>query len=159
MRRLRKLRESRKGAVTVELAFITPMFIALLIGIWQATAIHHVRNQFLIATREGARMATLDREEIKQGEETANEAVARHIREFLTANEMPGDQVTVMIVDPYDNDIVFDLDDPTNDMKMFRVIVYCSCLDLLPIPPVGLGENFVIGANVVFRNGRAEVVE
>ena len=149
----------REGAVTVELAFVVPVFVALLVGIWQATAIHHVQNQFLIATREGARMATMDREEIIQGDETANEAVTRLIRDFLNANELPGDTVNVQIVDPYNSDVVFDLDDPANDMKYFRVLVDCSCLDVLPIPPVGLGENFRIGADVVFRNGRAKVVE
>lgn len=158
MKRIRK-QLNRDGAVTVELAFVAPMFIALLIGIWQATAIHHVQNQFLIATREGARMATMERKQIVQGDETANEAVTRLIRSFLTANEMPGDSATIKIVDAYDSDIVFDLDDPDNDMEYFRVMVSCTCVDVLPIPPVGLGEDFRIGADIVFRNGRAEVVE
>jgi len=158
VRRIRR-QLNREGAVTVELAFVTPVFIALLIGIWQATAIHHVQNQFLIATREGARMATLERKDIVQGDETANEAVIRLVRSFLNANEMPGDTASVSIVDPYDSSIEFDLDDPDNDMKYFRVMVSSACIDCLPIPPVGLGENFRIQADIVFRNGRAEVVE
>ena len=152
-------KSNRRGAVTVELAFIAPVFIALLIGIWQATALHNVQNQYQIAAREGARMATLDRDDIIQGDETANEAITRLIKSFLNANQMPGDISNVYIVDAHDADVDFDLDDPANDMKYFRIIVDVNCVECLPVPPIGLGSNFRIGADVVFRNGRAEVIE
>ena len=156
--RNQRRRHDREGSVAVEFAFMAPMLVALLIGLWQATSIHHVRNQFMVAAREGARLATLERSEVVDPGESIEDSIIASIRQFLTANQLPGDSVDISITDPLTGDD-FDLDDPANDMKYFQVAVECSCVESLPIPPVGLGDNYKIAARVVFRNGYAQVVE
>ena len=159
--RLSAIRQNAKrdGAVTVEFAFMAPLFAVLLIGLWQASAIYNVRNQFLIAAREAARLATIDRADLPPTGNTTNEKIINDIRTFLSANGLPGDSVDILIADVDDKTVPFDLDDPDNDLKKFQVVVECSCLELLPIPPIGLDSDYKIGARVVFRNAYAAVVE
>jgi hypothetical protein len=76
------------------------------------------------------------------------------VKTFLESNNIPADDVTVEIKDFENPEQDFDLDDPSNDLKLFEVKISVDWSDVSTIP-VGAGQDSVMTASVVFRNGRA----
>lgn len=154
MTRKHSHRSVRDGVVSVEFAFVAPVFVIMVVGLSQASYLFNVQNQFLIAAREGARIATHERSGFINENSSTNQKIETDIRNFLTANGLPGDDVDVFIADPDDKDIPFDLDAPENDLGYFQVRIEYAAGDLLSVPPPGT-DSFLIAAKLVFRNGRS----
>lgn len=158
MRPLRKLRQSnRRGAVTVEFAFVAPLYATVFAGLTQVCYLLQVQNQFAMAAREGARAAVYEKNELGIGDQSTNEKVIEDVRKFLNANGLPGDDVDVYISEPFDTDTSFDLDDPDNDLRYFQVAIEYAADELMSMAPPG-AEEFKISSRIVFRNGRRAAI-
>jgi Flp pilus assembly protein TadG len=153
-----KTRRRRRGAVAVEFAFVAPLFVSILLGASEASRLFDLRNQLSLAAREGARMAAMDREGLVQGGQTTNQKVEQDIRNFLTANGLPGDEADVFIVDFDDHTTPFDLDNAANNGELFELRVELPYTVLGGLGG-GLGDDLALSAMVVFRNARATIVQ
>ena len=151
----RRKQDDRRGAVTVEFAFVAPLFVTMFVGLTQVCYLLQVQNQFAMAAREGARSAVYERNAFEGNGQSTNERVEQDVRRFLNASGLPGDDVDVIIADLADQNITFDLDDPANEFEYFQLVIEYAASDLLSMAPPGADE-FKISARVVFRNGRVD---
>ncbi|MFV2070221.1 MAG: TadE/TadG family type IV pilus assembly protein [Pirellulales bacterium] len=157
-RSTRRNQRRRRGAVTVEFALVAPIFLTLMLGVSQVSRIFDVQNQLAVAVREGARLAAMDRAGMLADGQTTNQKITQDVRNFLTANGLPGESVDIYIVDPNDHVSTFQLDEPANDLKLFelRVELPYSAVSSL----AGAASNgAILTAKVVFRNARAAIVQ
>ena len=154
----RRFIRNRAGTATVEFAIVAPVFTILLLGLWQASSLYEVQNQLSMIVREGARVATLERSEVVPIGMTTNEKVTSDIRTLLQVHGFDDEQATISITHMNDPDTEFDLDDPENDLGYFRVTVEYPCFDKLKIQSQ-IVENYTLSADIVFRNGYAQVVQ
>jgi hypothetical protein len=148
-----KQMDSRRGAVTVEFAIIAPVLLTMVLGVVEACRLFEAQNVLASAAREGARMAAMDREGLVGEGQTTNDKVAADVIGFLEAQGYDAEDVVVNILHA-DDDTPFDLDDPENDLELFRLRVEIpySKYGASYVPGV---EEFSLGSEVVFRNGRA----
>lgn len=154
----RKIQHNRRGTATIEFAIVAPIFVLMLLGLWQASSLYQVQNELSIIVREGARIATLERSEAVPAGMTTNQKVMQDLETLLQVHGYDAEQATITISEVDDTSQEFDLDDPTNDMGYFRVTIEYPCLDRLRVQPQLLSE-YNLSASIVFRNGFAQVVE
>jgi len=148
----------RSGAAAIEFAVIAPLFISIMLGVSEASHLFQLQNQLALAAREGARLAAMDRTGMLAEGQTTNQKVTADVRNFLTANGLPGDAAEVSIIHAYQPTKTFNLDDPSNDLKLFELRVN------LPYDAVeGFGgtslSEWTLSAKVVFRNSRAVIIQ
>jgi hypothetical protein len=98
----------------------------------------------------------MDRDGVLAPNESATDKLINDMKNFLAANGIDKDDVTVEVKDFENPDQDFDLDDPANDLKLFevRVSVDWSSVSVTPVSP---GSDHAMMASVVFRNGRATI--
>lgn len=149
--RPRKKRPQR-GAVTVEMALVLPVFVALIVGLSRGGQLLETQNLLASVAREGARLAAMDRSDFLAPGESTNEKIETDVKNFLTASGLPGDDAEVFIVDPTDHTTPMDLDDEANELELFelRVELPYSSLNGSSIAP-----DFNLVAKIVFRNAPA----
>jgi hypothetical protein len=149
---------TRKGAVAVEFAIVAPILVALTFALISLGRAFEMQNLLEVAAREGARFASMDREGMLEPNESATDKLIEDVKNFLNSNGIPLDDIVVEVKDFEDPDQDFDLDDPSNDLKLFevKVSVDWSCVSLMP---VSAGADYPLIASVVFRNGRATLSE
>ena len=157
-RRLGRDCEQRHGAVAVEFAIVAPVLVAILIGLVELSRVFETQNMLEIAAREGARLASMDREGLLSEGETTNERVNQDVKNFLASNGIPADSVQVSVKDAENPEQDFDLDDPANDLRLFEVHVSIdySQVSFTPVPEE---YDYTLLAKVTFRNGRATISE
>ena len=146
----------RKGPVTVEFALMAPVFLGSVLGVVECSRLFQSQNLLASAAREGARLAAMDRDGLTSENQTSNDKVIQDIRDFLDAAGLPGDQMDVSITHAETGDD-FNLDDPDNDLELFRLRVempYASMHGQEPSPD----DDRALAAEVVFRNGRSTIV-
>jgi hypothetical protein len=144
---------SRRAAVAVEFAFVAPVLIGTAIGIIELTRAYDAQNLIETATREGARFASMDREGMLGEGETTNSKMIDDVKNFLASSGIDPADVLVTVTDAETGE-PFDLDDPANDLKLFKVEIslpYSS----ISYTPVSSSNDFSMKASIVFRNGRA----
>jgi len=149
-------RTRRKGAAAVEFAVVAPVFVAIVLGVAEASYLFDVQNQLATAAREGARLAGMDRTGLLQGQ-TTNDKITADIQNYLNANGLPGDQADVLIVDPADHTTPFNLDEPSNHLELFELRVEMPYAALN-----GLGSSsseLTLSSKIVFRNAQAAIVQ
>lgn len=117
-----------------------------------------LQNQLALAARDGARLAGMDRRDFLPDGQTINAKIEDDVRNFLTSNGVPGDEVDVFIVSPEDHTTPFDLDDDANDMELFELRVELPYSVLTGVDD-STGTDWTLSACVVFRNGRAVIAE
>jgi TadE-like protein len=146
----------RRGVVAVEFAVVAPILLALVFGLLELGRAFDVQNQLECAAREGARFASMDRDGMLAPNENANGKLVEDVKTFLASNGIPRDDVTVEVKDFEHPEEDFDIDDPSNDLKLFevRVSVDWSSVSMTPVP---VAEDYPLVASVVFRNGRATI--
>jgi hypothetical protein len=98
----------------------------------------------------------MDRDDLLQDGQTANEKLTEDVKTFLASNGIDADDVTVEVKDFENPTEDFDLEDPANDLKLFEVKVSVDWSDL-SLTPVGGAGDYPLVAQVVFRNGRATI--
>lgn len=151
-------RTKRRGAAAVEFAVIAPIFVTLVLGVSEISHMFELQNQLALAARDGARLAGMDRRDFLPDGQTINAKIEDDVRNFLTSNGVPGDEVDVFIVSPEDHTTPFDLDDDANDMELFELRVELPYSVLTGVDD-STGTDWTLSACVVFRNGRAVIAE
>jgi hypothetical protein len=144
---------SRRAAVAVEFAFVAPFLIGTALGIIALTRAYDAQNLIETAAREGARFASMDREGMLGDGETTNSKMIQDVKNFLASSGIEPDDVLVTVTD-VETEGPFDLDDPGNDLKLFKVEIslpYSS----ISYTPVNQSSDYSMVASIVFRNGRA----
>ncbi|TWT88171.1 TadE-like protein [Pseudobythopirellula maris] len=153
-KRSRRQPDDRRGAVAVEFAVIAPVLVTIMLGMIELNRVFDAQNLLTSAVREGARMASMDRERISQQGQTMNDLVTSTVKTFLGANGFAPDDVDVSIHFPDDPATDFDLDDPANELELFEVSVKVDYSDV-SFMPVDSGADAPMTGAIVFRNGRA----
>jgi TadE-like protein len=148
--------DDRRGAVAVEFAVVAPILLAIVLGMVELGRAFEAQNLLEVAAREGARFASMDRDDLIGPGESANEKMIQDVKTFLESNGIPADEVTVAVKDHENPSNDFDLDDPENDLKLFEVQVSVDW-SAVSLTPVGAGQDSTMTATVVFRNGRATI--
>ncbi len=145
---------TRHGVVAVEFAFIAPVLLAITFGMTELTRVYDTQYLLQSAAREGARFASMDRDGLLSDGQSTNDKLAADVTNFLAAAGIPADSIEVEILDHADPNQPFDLDDPTNDLKLFEVTVsvpYSS----VSFTPVSAANDYSLTGAITFRNGRA----
>lgn len=151
--------KQRRGAVSVEFAFVMPVFIIILAGIVQASGLIETKNQMSMAAREGARVAAMNHQGIAGAGQTMNQKVEQDIRNYLKSAGLPYDEedVDVIICDKDDPETPFDLSDPNNNYELFQIRIEIPYDEVGWAPP-GY-EDYNLAATVTFRNSRASLIQ
>jgi TadE-like protein len=149
---------NRRGAVAVEFAIVAPILVAVLFGMIELGRAFETQNMLEVAAREGARFASMDRDGLLAPGESANDKMVEDVKTMLASNGIPEEHVTVEIKDFENPEQDFDLDDPSNDLKLFEVKVSVEWSSV-SLTPVAASSDHPMTASVVFRNGRATISE
>lgn len=150
--RRRKARHLRGGSVTIEMALVAPIFIALIAGVSEASRVLETQNLLASVAREGARLAAMDRGDFLNPGETTNQRIETDVRNFLTASGLDGDDAAVHIVSPDDHTTTMDLDDPATQLELFELRVE---MPYASISGMGAETGLNLVAKIVFRNAPA----
>jgi hypothetical protein len=156
MRRHRINKACRHGAVAVEFAIVAPVLLVIVLGTIQMGRAFEMQNLLEVAAREGARFASMDRDELLDPSEDATQKLIQDVENFLAANDVPRDDITVAVKDFESPEDDFAIDDPENDLKLFvvEISVPWSSVSVMPVPAA---SDYAMTADVVFRNGRATI--
>ena len=159
LRRRRPSRGFRRGTVTVEFAFVAPIFIVTLLGVAEASRALSMQNQLASAAREGARIAAMDRTNFLDEGETANDKLISDVKNLLTANgiDPAAGQLQIQILDHDNPTQTFELDDPNNDYRLFdvRIRLPYNAITSFTFPGA---EEYRFEASVTFRNARSTLI-
>ena len=152
-------RQNRRGAVTVEFALIAPLFVALAMGTIQTGMAITAAQTLTTALREGGRLASMDYTRRLQSGQTINQKVIQDIKNFLSAEGINGNQVTITITaaDGANAGSTFDLSNPVNELAMFKihaVIPYSAITSVTFYPHT----NQTISASIVYRKGKSTLI-
>jgi hypothetical protein len=139
------------------MALIAPVFLTLILGMAETSRLYEVQNMLSIAAREGARVAGMEREGLVEDGNGINQKIISDVKKFLTANGLPGDEASVYITQPGDDVTAFDLDNPDHELELFRVRVDIPYSEVNPFC-VPYNDDWMMSANIVFRNGRSTLV-
>jgi hypothetical protein len=139
----------------VELAFVIPLFALLMLGTVELGTAINTTTQMTSAVREAGRLAAMDLRDLVQPGQTANAKVEQDLRNFLAAAGLPADELVVSIThaDGSNAGATFDLEDPENYMKLFRIsasIPYSS----ISLFPIRYMADHNITTEIVFCRGR-----
>lgn len=145
--------ESRRAAVAVEFAFVAPVLIGAALGIIELTRAYDAQNLLETAAREGARMASMDRDGMLGAGQTTNSKLIADVKNFLASSGLDPAKIGVTVKDAETGE-PFDIDDPDNDLELFEVeiTVPYSAISFTPVSPA---KDYPMKASIVFRNGRA----
>ncbi|MCA9107288.1 MAG: pilus assembly protein [Pirellulaceae bacterium] len=151
-------KDERRGVVAVEMAFVMPLFLILLVGLMQLTMLFDSYNQFSMAAREGGRLALFEREGMVPEGSTTNQIVDREIKRYLEAHGYETEHIDVEICFPGEPNRPFDLDAQDNALQLFEVRVGYKLDQLLFTPPPGAEDQNLLAA-MVFRNSPGRLVQ
>jgi Flp pilus assembly protein TadG len=150
----------RRGSATVEFAVISPLFLLLLLGTVEMGSAINATQKLYSALREGGRLASMDYQNMSHIDDDVdiNAKVLADIRNFLTASGIPGDDVEIAVVhagEPNDGQ-AFDLSDPNNNLKLFRIeaTVPYESVSTFPLEQMA-GQD--VSASMTFRKGRVSL--
>ena len=150
--------QERRGAVAVEFAFIAPILLAIVLGMIELTRVYDAQYLLQAAAREGARLASMDREGMLSEGQTTNSKVTADMKNFLASAGIPKENINVNILDHEDPSAPFDLDNPDNDLKLFDVEIVVPFSDV-SFTPVSTNNDYNLTGSITFRNGRATVAQ
>ncbi len=154
----RKRWQERRGAAVVEFAVAAPLLVIMVFGMVEASRLYEMQNQLLMAAREGARLAAMDREGILDPGESLNDKMISDVRKYLTAAGLPGDEAEITIEDLDNPGTTIDLLDSDNDLALFQLSVslpYSSVRSAWAPNPA----QFDLVGTAVFRNAVSVMVE
>ncbi len=86
-----RARRERKGIVAVEAAFVLPVVLILMIGMWEVGRLVQVQQVVMNAAREGARLAAGG---ASGGVEVTNAMVVQAVRDYMTSAGFPAATVS-----------------------------------------------------------------
>jgi len=147
--------QRRRGAAMVEFAIIMPVFLTLILGILELGKALQTSNIMTAAVREGGRLSAMDWEGLVPDDSDPNEKVEDDIRNFLAASGIPPEAVDISITsaEGADEGDDFDLNDPDNKLRLFRITVTVPFSAISTFPSHFMAGETVT-ASLVFRSGR-----
>lgn len=153
-----RARERREGIAAVEMAFVMPLFLILLLGLMQLTSLFDSYNLFSMAAREGGRLALFEREGMVPEGTTTNQLVEQEVKRYLEAHGFESEHIDINICFPGEPNRPFDLDDDDNSLQLFEVRVGYKLDELLYTPPPGAEEQQLL-SSMVFRNSPGRIIQ
>lgn len=157
---VRRNDQTRRGASTVEFAIVVPLFITLTMGTIQTGIQISAANTLTTALREAGRLASMDYTSRLQPGQTINQKVVQDIKNFLTAEKIDGNQVTITITaaDGTNAGSTFDLSNSANQLSMFKInaVVPYSAISSVTFFP---HTNTTISASIIYRKGKNTLVQ
>ncbi|MEO2048964.1 MAG: TadE/TadG family type IV pilus assembly protein [Pirellulales bacterium] len=146
----------RRGAVAVEFAVIAPLLLSIVVGLIELNRTYDVQNTLEAAAREGGRFASIDRTDMLDSGQTANQKLIQDVENFIASTGMDTEGLEVRVTDADDPSSDFNLDDPANDLQLFqvRIEVPYSSISYTPVDPL---SDYTLSASVTFRNGRSQL--
>ncbi len=147
---------NRRGAVAVEFAIVAPVLLALVFGMIQYGRVFEMQNELEVAAREGARFASMDHTGIETNGQTSNQKVVQDVKNFLATYSIDPNDVSVHVKDHSSPTSDFNLDDPSNNLKLFDVTVSVN-YSKVSLQPVSANNDYALSATVTFRNGQATI--
>jgi Flp pilus assembly protein TadG len=150
----------RRGAAAVEFALVAPVFVGLVLGAIQAGFNLDSTTKMYAAIRQSGRLASLDYDSRLLPNQSINAKIIQDIKNSLTAEGLPGNQmnVTITYADGTNAGSNFDLGDPNNDLQNFRigVAVPYSAVNTQSVMPSNMNN---LNASIVFRKGRSALIQ
>lgn len=150
----------RRGSAAVEFSLVAPVFVALVLGAIQAGFNLDSTTKMYAAIRQSGRLASLDYDSKLLPNQSINAKIIQDIKNSLTAEGLPGNQmnVTITYADGTKAGSNFDLGDPNNDLLNFRigVTVPYSAVNTKSVMPSNMNN---LNASVVFRKGRSALIQ
>lgn len=143
--------------MAVEFAIIAPLFLAILLGMIESSRIFEMQNTLAVASREGARLGAMDREGMLQDGQSTNDKIVSDVLGFLESSGVSTENATISIVHADNEEATFDLDDPANDLALYKVIVEVPYSDATFTQIPG-ADAYAIRGEVTFRNTRTTLV-
>ena len=155
VRKLQLANHRRRGAALVEFALLAPLFLALVVGTIEGGQALDASNTLTSAVREAGRLAAMDWEDSIPNGKTPNQKIIDDIRHFITASGLDGDDVEITITAAEGSDAGgnFDLSDPDNNLKLFRISAEVDYKNVSSFPATFM-KGQTITASLVFRAGR-----
>jgi Flp pilus assembly protein TadG len=147
---------NRRGAAAVEFAVVAPILVTIMMGLIQSGRGYEAKNLLAGAAREGARYAAMDRSKMVSTGQTTNQKLINDVKNFLSTDGIPKQDITVTVKDANNPTADFNLDDPKNDLKLFQVNVSVKYSDV-SFTAVSASKDYMLTAGVVFRNGQATI--
>lgn len=147
-----KKRHDRRGAAAVEFAVVVPLFLTLVIGVLEAGQALHASNILAAAVREGGRLAAMDWNGFVPEGYTPSTKVIADTRNLLTAAGLPGDEAVITITSAEGSDAgdPFDLSDPDNTHRLFKIRIELPYEDVSSFPSTFM-YGHTITAELTFR--------
>jgi hypothetical protein len=110
--------------------------LSLVVGLLEIGQALRSANIMASAVREGGRLAAMDWNDFVPEGWTPNQKVISDVRNFLKAAGLPGDSATIEIVSAEDGDAgeSFDLTDPNNTYRLFRISIQIPYDDISTFP-------------------------
>ncbi len=151
----RQKTECRRGVAAVEFAVIAPLYLLLLIGTLEIGKALETSNVLSAALREGGRLAGMDWDGVLPENVTPNQKIKNDIRNFLKAAGLPGDDVVLTITSAEGGDAgaEFDLSDPENRLRLFRIEATIDYENVSAFP-IQFMEGRALRQSLTFRAGR-----
>lgn len=151
---------ARRGAATVEMALVIPLFVTLAMAAIQIGIQITAAQTLTSALREGGRLASMNYTSRLQRGQTINAKIIQDIKNFLSAENIDGSQVSITItaVDGAKAGSNFDLSDPANALGMFKIraVVPYSAISSVTFFP---HSNSTISASICYRMGKNTLVQ
>lgn len=149
---------TRRGAATVELAFLAPLFVMIALGVSELGRAVNATSHLTAAIREAGRLACMDFDDLIPTGMDANQKIENDIRAFLNATGMPGDGATITIThaDGPNAGTTFDLSSSENYLELFRIDASLP-YSAVSVVPLSFMEDNPISATIVFRRGRVNM--
>jgi peptidoglycan hydrolase-like protein with peptidoglycan-binding domain len=98
----------------------------------------------------------MDRSKMVSTGQTTNQKLINDVKNFLSTDGIPKQDITVTVKDANNPTADFNLDDPKNDLKLFQVNVSVKYSDV-SFTAVSASKDYMLTAGVVFRNGQATI--
>lgn len=160
MKAIRRSPRDRRGAAMVEFAMIAPVFLAIILGVVEIGQAINMTHLLSSGLREGGRLATMDWKSVVAPGTSINDKVEADIRNFYIAAGLPGDEITIAITSAEGDDAgdVFDLSDPDNNGRMFKLsaeLPYSAGTNY----PAAMMKNKSVSGALIFRAGRTTLTQ
>ncbi len=154
----RRCGKDRRGSAVVEFAVAAPLLVIMVFGMVEASRLYEMQNQLLMAAREGARLAAMQREGILAPGESLNDKMIADVRAYLNASGLPGNEAEISIEDAENPGVPLDLMDPANDLALFQLSVRLPYSSVRSPWTPNPGPINLVGT-AVFRNAVSVMVE
>jgi hypothetical protein len=146
----------RSGAALVEFALLLPLLLSLVIGLLEIGQALKSANIMASAVREGGRLAAMDWNDFVPEGWTPNQKVISDVRNLLDAAGLPGECATIELVSAEESDAgeEFDLTDPDNTYRLFRISIRIPYDDISSFPST-IMHGQTLTASLTFRAVRS----